>query len=207
MKKNNLILSLIVIFFTVNSFATTRMITVQNFSFSPSSLTANVGDTIKWQWVSGTHTTTSTTIPIVATSWDAPISSSSPTFIYVLSTPGTYNYKCTPHESMGMTGVITAQPNAIKQIESVVNNYKLEQNYPNPFNPVTKINFNILKQGNVNLNIYDASGRFVKSLVNETLSQGSYAVDFDASGISSGVYFYRLETKEFTDVKRMILVK
>jgi hypothetical protein len=85
--------------------------------------------------------------------------------------------------------------------------FSLAQNYPNPFNPVTKINFAIPKQGFVTLKVYDVLGREVNTLVNEVKQVGSYSVDFDGSSLASGVYFYRLESGSFTDIKRMILVK
>ena len=85
--------------------------------------------------------------------------------------------------------------------------YTLSQNYPNPFNPSTKINFDLPKQGLVTLKIYDVLGREVRTLVNEVKTPGSYTVDFNASDFSSGVYFYRLQANEFTDIKRMMLIK
>jgi len=85
--------------------------------------------------------------------------------------------------------------------------YSLSQNYPNPFNPVTKINFDIPKQGMVNLKIYDVLGREVKVLVNEVKTAGTYSVDFNASEFASGVYFYRMESNGFIDVKKMMLIK
>jgi hypothetical protein len=85
--------------------------------------------------------------------------------------------------------------------------YSLSQNYPNPFNPTTKINFAIPKQGFVTLKIYDVLGREVRTLVNEVKSAGQFSVDFNASEFSSGVYFYRLESNGFSDIKRMMLIK
>jgi len=85
--------------------------------------------------------------------------------------------------------------------------YSLSQNYPNPFNPVTKINFALPKQGFVTLKIYDVLGREVRTLVNEVKSAGQFSVEFNASEFSSGVYFYRLETNGFSDIKRMMLIK
>ncbi|MDD5362045.1 MAG: YCF48-related protein [Ignavibacteria bacterium] len=85
--------------------------------------------------------------------------------------------------------------------------YKLHQNFPNPFNPVTKIKFEVPKSTFVTLKVYDILGREVSVLVNENKLPGAYTVDFNASSLTSGVYFYRLETASFTDVKRMILVK
>ena len=85
--------------------------------------------------------------------------------------------------------------------------YSLSQNYPNPFNPTTKINFALPKQGFVTLKIYDVLGREVRTLVNEVKSAGNFTVDFNASEFSSGVYFYKLESNGFSDIKRMMLIK
>lgn len=88
--------------------------------------------------------------------------------------------------------------------------FSLNQNYPNPFNPSTKIEFALPKDGFVSLAIFDNSGREVSRLVNENRSSGYYSVSFDGSGLSSGIYFYRLEVKgseNFVQVKKMILVK
>ena len=86
-------------------------------------------------------------------------------------------------------------------------NYALSQNYPNPFNPVTNIKFTIPKDGIVSFKIYDARGIVVENYVNDFLQKGTYNVQFDGSNLSSGVYFYELRTSEFTDTKRMLLVK
>jgi hypothetical protein len=85
--------------------------------------------------------------------------------------------------------------------------YKLYQNNPNPFNPVTRISFDIPKQGFVSLKVYDILGREVKTLVSEVKQVGSYSVDFDGSGLSSGMYFYRLESEGFSATKKMIIIK
>ena len=85
--------------------------------------------------------------------------------------------------------------------------YKLSQNYPNPFNPSTSIRFEIPKSGFVKLAVYDILGKEVATLVNDKREAGSYYVDFNASGLSSGVYFYKLITNDFTDIKKMMLLK
>lgn len=92
-------------------------------------------------------------------------------------------------------------------VSSVPTSYSLSQNYPNPFNPVTRINFDIPKQGLVMLKVYDILGREMKTLVNEIKSPGKYSVDFNGTELSSGVYFYRLESNGFTDIKRMLMIK
>ncbi len=85
--------------------------------------------------------------------------------------------------------------------------YSLEQNYPNPFNPSTTIRYQIPKTGFVKLTVYDALGKEIKTLVNENKPAGKYEVSLDASNYSTGVYFYRIDTDGFTDVKKMMLIK
>ena len=85
--------------------------------------------------------------------------------------------------------------------------YKLEQNYPNPFNPSTVIEFSIPKATFVKLKIYDALGREITTLVNENLSNGNYKVNFDATNLSSGIYFYRLDAGKFSQNRKMLLLK
>ncbi len=85
--------------------------------------------------------------------------------------------------------------------------FSLSQNYPNPFNPSTKIKYSIKEQGNVKLIVYDILGREVATLVNEQKPAGNYEVTFDASRLSSGVYFYRLRAGSFVSTKKMILLR
>ena len=85
--------------------------------------------------------------------------------------------------------------------------YSMSQNYPNPFNPVTKIKFNIPKSSFVRLAVYNILGKEVGTLVSRNLDAGVYEADFDGSNLSSGVYFYKLVTEDFTDIKKMILSK
>jgi len=85
--------------------------------------------------------------------------------------------------------------------------FKLIQNYPNPFNPNTRIRFDLPKNVNVKLTIYDMLGREIETIVNEHLNAGRYEVVFDASKYTSGVYYYRLNAGEFVETKKMILVK
>jgi len=105
--------------------------------------------------------------------------------------------------------VMVGRPNVgVNPINSnVPNKFTLEQNYPNPFNPVTNIKFSIPKATNVQLTIYNSMGQEVKKLVNEFKNAGAYSVDFNASELASGTYFYKLETNDFTETKKMTLVK
>ncbi|MBN8571426.1 MAG: T9SS type A sorting domain-containing protein, partial [Ignavibacteria bacterium] len=79
--------------------------------------------------------------------------------------------------------------------------------YPNPFNPKTNIKFSIPNSGFVSIKVYDAVGKEIKELVGEYRGAGNHVVTFDGINVSSGVYFYRIETNGFTDTKKMILMK
>jgi len=109
------------------------------------------------------------------------------------------------------TGVVSVQP-----VGSLIpQDYRLSQNYPNPFNPVTMIEFDIPKLSYITIRIYDILGREVSRPVEQRLEAGRYTVDFDASELSSGTYFYRIEASDassgsaqlFRDVKKMIILK
>jgi uncharacterized repeat protein (TIGR01451 family) len=110
-----IVLFLGILLFSSNSFGTTYTVTVQNFSFAPATVNASVGDTIMWQWVSGSHTTTcngtfpGTSLPPGASAWDSPMNSSSTTFSYVLAVDGEYDYVCTIH-APNMGGVLMVSP-------------------------------------------------------------------------------------------------
>jgi photosystem II stability/assembly factor-like uncharacterized protein len=111
--------------------------------------------------------------------------------------------------AVGHDGTIRfrGMPNGIEQNHETAANFRLEQNYPNPFNPSTKINYAIAKNSFVSLAVYDIRGLKVKSLVNAQQSPGSYSIEFNASALPSGIYFYKLETNEFTQTRKMILIK
>jgi len=86
--------------------------------------------------------------------------------------------------------------------------YSLQQNYPNPFNPTTNISFSLPKNSNVTLKIFNSAGKEVARLIdNEFRAANNYAVQFDASGLPSGIYFYSLETQNYKDTKKMMLIK
>ena len=96
---------------------------------------------------------------------------------------------------------------SIMDLIKLPENFKLFQNYPNPFNPTTKINYQVPQTAFVTLKVYDLLGREVATLVNEEKSAGSYEVEFDGSNLSSGIYFYKLQTENYSSVKKMILLK
>ena len=103
---------------------------------------------------------------------------------------------------------ITLEPLSVDQIKSLTpENFELAQNYPNPFNPVTTIQYSIPQRSNVTLKVYDVLGNEIAALVNEEKLAGVYEVDFNASNLSSGVYFYKLQGGSFVETKKMILLR
>jgi len=85
--------------------------------------------------------------------------------------------------------------------------FSVSQNYPNPFNPSTVINYQIPQSGNVKISVYDALGKIVSILVNESQNAGNYNIAWNASGLPSGIYIYKIESGSFSESKKMILVK
>ncbi|HWA06745.1 MAG TPA: T9SS type A sorting domain-containing protein [Ignavibacteria bacterium] len=97
---------------------------------------------------------------------------------------------------------------AVQQVSTEIpGQFSLGQNYPNPFNPTTSIKFDVSRSGNINISVYDISGRKIEDMVSGSYNPGTYEVKWDASKYSSGVYFYTLVTNEFTETKRMLMIK
>lgn len=110
--------------------------------------------------------------------------------------------------SKSWAGLITG----IQNTSTVAESFQLSQNYPNPFNPTTNIKFSLPSNGKVTLKVYNTLGKEVSALVNSNLSMGEYTVDFNAKGLTSGLYFYKLEFSGLngnyiSDIKKMMLVK
>ncbi|MEP7146060.1 MAG: T9SS type A sorting domain-containing protein [bacterium] len=89
----------------------------------------------------------------------------------------------------------------------IPSDYELSQNYPNPFNPATHINFDLPLDGKVSIKLFDISGKEVATIVNEVKTAGYYSINFNASSLSSGVYFYSISANNFTATKKMMVVK
>lgn len=209
MKKQSLILFWVLfLFFTVKVLPQTSFtVDVEDFQFVPKNLTITLGDTVKWVWISGTHTTTSdsTSGP---DSWDSPINQQNPTFSFVIKYPGVHSYYCKFHLSLDMTGTITVvQPTAVIENNQLPSKFVLQQNFPNPFNPQTEIKYTLAKTVRVKLSVYNITGMKITDLVNGIQSPGNYSVKFDGRDLASGIYFYRLVAGNYTDVKKMILMK
>jgi hypothetical protein len=114
------------------------------------------------------------------------------------------NYKLVPRKDndfIGYSSNITENNSVIPEV------YSLDQNYPNPFNPATTISYSIPKAGNVTLKVFNVLGQEVKTLANGFQQAGKYTVTFDASSLTSGVYFYSISSENYNQVKKMLLLK
>ena len=119
---------------------------------------------------------------------------------YIIGQAGSSVYKL----NVQYTVITTVSENTLSSVPS---DFALSQNYPNPFNPSTKITYALPRSGNVVLKVYNEIGKEVSTLVNEFKNAGTYEITFDASKLTSGIYFYRLTAGGFTSVKRMVLLK
>ena len=120
----------------------------------------------------------------------------------------TYDINGFPIVNTGVSFIIDAVLKVVEEhAQNVPTEFLLQQNFPNPFNPITTIRFSISSEEATMLKVYDVLGREVQTLVNEPLKAGNYSVRFDASRFSSGVYFYRLQTGNFVETKKMLLTK
>ncbi len=129
-------------------------------------------------------------------------------FTHTFTSAGNNPYYCEPHQGMGMTGtIIVTDPVGVQYEEIVANKFELKQNYPNPFNPSTRINYSVPSASFINLKVFDILGNEVALLVNEEKPAGEYQLEFDASELTGGVYFYQLTSNSFVDTKKMILMK
>jgi len=199
-----------ILFFVFNNITyaqTTYIVQASDYTFSPSSLTINQGDTVKWVWVNGMHTTTSDSTVGVEV-WNGPLNQSQQAYSVVFSHVGVFHYHCVYHVSLGMKGTITVEsPTSVFNQYEKPYNYLLEQNYPNPFNPTTEIKYSIAKSSFVTLVVYNFLGEKVKTLISQKQKAGKYSLVFDFSYLPSGIYFYHIKAGNFTSTKKMVLLK
>jgi len=117
----------------------------------------------------------------------------------------------TATDSVGNTSEFSSIDTVVTDFSEIINNlpevYALYQNYPNPFNPVSKIKYDISQISFVIIKVYDVLGSEIITLVNEEKPIGSYKVEFDATALPSGIYFYRIQAETFIETKKMVLMK
>jgi plastocyanin len=197
--------------------ATTHIIQVGNTFFNPGSPSIARGDTVKWVWASGFHTTTSGIrgAPDAGALWDRPIDSPTHTsYSRVFSAEGSFPYFCQFH--LGMSGTITVTMTTGVADDPPTTDppttATLAQNLPNPFNAETVIPYTLHSSGHARLVIANILGQSVRQLVEETQPAGTYLARWDGrddmgSPVSSGVYFYRLETGSVAMTRKMVVLR
>jgi hypothetical protein len=162
---------------------------------------------LKWQLASGTSANTLTISYNLPTGVSIIINNllgSSPS----LTDQGSYDV--TNANVLTQANLFVTYTNIITDIQDdnqLINDFKLSQNYPNPFNPSTKIQYSISNNEFVQLKIYDVLGKEITTLVNGEQLSGTYEVNFDGKGLTSGIYFYSIKAGGFTETKSMILMK
>ena len=136
-------------------------------------------------------------------------------YVVTVNTGDMLDYINTDDEDNELVGVDTSFNHMVEVVGGTVgigedklpSEYQLSQNYPNPFNPETTIDFRIDADSHVNISIFDINGNFVQELVNEWKASGSHQVKLSGHSIPSGIYFYKMTTKGFADIRKMTLIQ
>jgi plastocyanin len=211
------------IFLTWNGMMAEVEVKVFNFEFVPRNVTIPAGETIKWSWEDGMHTTTSGTgsaDPQSGVLWNAPIAEGNKTFSFQFNEEGFFPYYCIPHESFDMKGTITVEASVGIGDDEETNSgplpraMNLSQNYPNPFNPSTTFTVQV-PDGETHetaLRVYNIRGSLVSTIVSGRLSGGEYHFGWNGrsdlgEALPSGIYIYRLEYGNQSITKKMTMLK
>ena len=204
MKKVNKILLTVATFLllSLHGNATKHMVMTGDFSFFPNNLSVEVGDTVEWMWESGNHTTTSTSVPVGAVAWDQLINNAATTFDYVVLVPGTYQYQCTFHVTMGMVGQFTASnPTGIPG-QVVLPYLNIDGNITSN---VMKLNYNFDEMQTITLNIFNLIGTQVKSIYLGTVPAGESEKIISLEGIAKGIYLVELDANDISVTRKIVV--
>lgn len=187
--------------FSFSARATTHTVTVQDFSFSPSTINVNVGDVIMWTWISGSHTTTSTSVPGGAASWGNAINSGSTSFSYTVTMAGTYNYECTIHPSLmtgsftatGSVGIPTLETSASFLIGSSLTSNELQ------------ITYRLEKNSMVDVLLLDLNGKQVNKFASSNHNPGTYTETYSLASLSKGEYVLELRAGDIIASRKIMI--
>jgi plastocyanin len=206
MKKTLLLSSLIALACTLpqqRSLATIQVIQVgtgSGVSFSPASgVTVHVGDTVNFVWAAGTHTTTSTTIPTGAASWNSNINSSVTSFMYVPTVVGTYNYQCNFHVSMGMVGSFSVI--APSGINNVAGNEPITVS-PNPASSSVKVHISDM---NATFSLYDVAGKLISTL--QPANRTNTDAYLNVGNIAAGMYMLKIQSGDNATMTKLEITR
>jgi plastocyanin len=186
--------ALMIIFCSFKTNAVTVIVNVEDFEFDPAIFTINVGDQVMWMWDNsgGAHTTTSTTIPAGAASWDEVIGQNSQMFTYTATVPGSYDYVCLYHQSMGMIGHFTVNGTTGIAVIPTVPSLFIKGN-----NPATKelvINYGVPSNSKLNVQLFDILGKSVRTFISSEKPAGIYTETYSVADLKKGIYIVEMET-------------
>jgi plastocyanin len=190
------------------AWATMDTVVVSSFQFTPAHITISHGDTIVWHCTSGFHNVHHLGTPSLFGNSAA----SAPWYYqFVFSSVGdsTFHYECQVHPTQ-MQGTVTVQPANVAPKPRATGNageFTLAQNYPNPFNSQTIIQFTVPTESNVRITVLDILGQTIRRVFAGNVAAGQHNVPFNADGLPSGVYFYRLEAPGTMLIRKMSYLK
>ena len=186
---------------------TLHIVIASGMTFTPADLTIHTGDTIRWENQGGFHNVVAddgsfTNGSALSSAW---------TYDKVFTSVGNFQYYCVIHGStggVGMSGIIRViSSTGIKENAVQPDRFLVEQNYPNPFNPTTTIRYVLPQNGLVTVKVFNILGKELATVVNGEESAGSHEIQFDAANLTSGIYFYRIQNGNFTQTKKMLVLK
>jgi plastocyanin len=163
------------------------------FTFSPSTLNVIVGDIVRFEWVTGNHTTTSVTVPSGAATWSSTMSASVTSFDYTVTTAGTYDYKCNPHGGSGMTGSFTASTTT-GIVKSNLFTPETVTLSPNPATTNTNITITVDQHFKGDVKIFSAQGVLVSDFPIK-LNVGINVISLNTDAYSNGLYYVNISDK------------
>lgn len=193
----------------------THVITQVGTSFSPSAITIEAGDTVRWEWTSGLHTVTSgigADARDAGALFDAPLSSGAPIFEFTFQEAGSVPFFCRPHESLGMTGTITVET-ATGAPDARPSPLRVLGVEPNPFNPRASLRFSLTEPASVSVAVYDLQGRRVQRLASRrAMEAGEHGLPWDGRDdageeVASGVYRFVVRAAGLEQVVSGVLVR
>lgn len=184
---------------------TTHVITVQNFSFAPGTLTIEVGDTVEWRNEQGLHNVAETTSGTPAGFGNGGPAPSPWTYSFTFTTVGDFTYQCDQHPSM--QGTISVQSTTAVEDELPAG-LTLGTAYPNPFETTTSFSLTTDQTQTVRVTIFDATGREVDVLLNEVMTANSpRRIEWTPSDAPTGVYFFRIEGETFQVSRKVVYIQ
>lgn len=204
MKKIFTVILFSLIIFSSNAAIHVVLVGQDGNKFAPTNLNVFVGDTIRFKWVSGFHTTTSTSIPAAAESWDEVIANSGDEFDYIVTTEGEYSYECTPHVRMGMVGTFTATQSVTGIADQHASIKESAHISPNPATDQTTLTFNSNIAYKGSMRIYDNKSIMI-SEEKLKVEKGENSIIINTSPLKSGLYYVNiLNNEEVFLVKKLI---